>query len=76
MSRIQDSTPLPAEIGEKINAIRLPTAILEAALKAAGCPTTPAELGWPETEYAECIAKAPTLRDRFTFLNLINTHGT
>lgn len=71
MSRIQDTTPLPPEIRQKIDAIRLPTAQLEAALTAAGCPTTPAELGWPEAQYAQCIAKAPALRDRFTFLNCL-----
>ena len=71
MSRIQDTTPLPQDIRQKINAIRWPTTTLEAALKAAGCPTTPAALGWPEEAYATCIAKAPTLRDRFTFLNLL-----
>lgn len=72
MARLQEKVvgTLPAEVQQKIRPVMLPSAAIEAALKAAGCPTTPHELGWDDEKYAEAVKQARHSRDRFTFLEL------
>src|SRR5664279_2875618 len=42
---------------------------LNAVLAAAGAPTTPAALGYPDALFGEAFAHARELRDRYTFLD-------
>lgn len=42
---------------------------LRAVLEAAGAPTTPAQLGYPDALFGEAFAHARELRDRYTFLD-------
>ncbi|HEY0255411.1 MAG TPA: iron-containing alcohol dehydrogenase, partial [Kofleriaceae bacterium] len=42
---------------------------LRAVLVAAGAPTTPAQLGYPDALFGEAFAHARELRDRYTFLD-------
>ncbi len=57
-------------IREHIGKTILPSAQLEAALQAAGCPTQPHAISWPEADYKSAIALARFTRNRFTFLDL------
>ncbi|MFT3699348.1 MAG: iron-containing alcohol dehydrogenase [Kofleriaceae bacterium] len=42
---------------------------LRAVLEAAGAPTTPSQLGYPDALFGEAFAHARELRDRYTFLD-------
>jgi glycerol-1-phosphate dehydrogenase [NAD(P)+] len=55
----------------RIKADWLAPNVLQTALANAGCPTTPEQLGWGKNDYANAVAVAPLMRDRFTFLDLI-----
>jgi len=57
----------------EMTSFMLPSSRIETILNAAGCPTTPQELGWNEAHYAEAIKQAPFSRDRFTFLSLVSS---
>ncbi|MBL8702834.1 MAG: iron-containing alcohol dehydrogenase [Alphaproteobacteria bacterium] len=46
-----------------------PARELEAVLRRADAPLTPAALGWPEPFYARAVAEARLIRDRYTFLD-------
>lgn len=58
------------EVRSRLGAISRPTHELEAALAAAGAPRRPAELGWPSARYAEALARAREIRNRYTALDL------
>jgi glycerol-1-phosphate dehydrogenase [NAD(P)+] len=58
-------------IRDVIRQIILPEVLLRKVLLKAGAPTTPAELGWDETDYATAVNHARYTRDRFTFLDLL-----
>ena len=53
----------------RLSAVVKPPAELAAVLAAAGAPTTPAQLGYPDALFAEAFAHARELRDRYTFLD-------
>jgi glycerol-1-phosphate dehydrogenase [NAD(P)+] len=44
---------------------------IEAILRAAGAPTTPAEIGWSDELFTAALAHARAIRDRYTFLDLV-----
>jgi len=53
----------------QLAAIVQPPERLAAVLSAAGAPTTPAALGYPDALFGEAFAHARELRDRYTFLD-------
>jgi glycerol-1-phosphate dehydrogenase [NAD(P)+] len=57
-------------IRAEIAAVTRPAAELEAVLERAGAPRTAAELGWPREFYAQAVANARLIRNRYTFLDL------
>jgi glycerol-1-phosphate dehydrogenase [NAD(P)+] len=62
-------------IRDEIAAIMRPASELEATLRRAGAPTTPAELGWPDAFYARAVGAARLIRDRYTFLDFAANCG-
>src|SRR5690606_6065832 len=58
-----------ASIRKRVREVARPAVELEQVLKAAGAPTTPAALGWPEEAYRDALDNAWQSRDRFTFLD-------
>ncbi|MDX1605836.1 MAG: iron-containing alcohol dehydrogenase [Candidatus Competibacterales bacterium] len=63
------------EIRSQIQAVLRPVETLEAALRAAGAPTCPADLGIPDLAYREAVHRAREIRDRYTFLDLAADSG-
>lgn len=63
------------EIRRRLTATGRPSAELEAALKAAGAPTTPAEVGIPDGFYRKAAVNARLIRDRFTMLDVAAACG-
>ncbi len=59
----------------RLSAVAVPPARLEAALRAAGAPRRPADLGWSDSFQRNALRYARTLRDRFTFLDLAAESG-
>jgi glycerol-1-phosphate dehydrogenase [NAD(P)+] len=53
----------------RIRRIAIPAARLRALLADAGAPTTPAELGWPASLFADARLHAREIRNRYTFLD-------
>jgi glycerol-1-phosphate dehydrogenase [NAD(P)+] len=53
----------------RLAAVVRPPEELAAVLQAAGAPTTPAHLGYPDRLFAEAFTHARELRDRYTFLD-------
>ncbi|MBM3517771.1 MAG: sn-glycerol-1-phosphate dehydrogenase [Alphaproteobacteria bacterium] len=51
-------------------AVLRPAAVLEAALRRAGAPTTPAALGCPPELFAAAVGRAREIRNRYTALDL------
>lgn len=58
------------QMRERIAAVTLGAARHRAILAAAGAPTEPAELGWPDDLLPAAMAHARELRNRYTFLDL------
>jgi glycerol-1-phosphate dehydrogenase [NAD(P)+] len=50
--------------------VHLPPEELEAALQAAGCPTSPQQIGWPAEAFHQAFFAAALTRDRLTCLDL------
>lgn len=63
------------DMRERIGKVAQPAARIEAALKAAGCPTTPEELGWPRNLYVDAVVHCREIRNRYTFLDLAGDAG-
>jgi len=63
------------EIQRRIGAIRRPVRELEAVLRRAGAPTSPAALGWPADFYRDAVRHAREIRSRRTFLDLAADSG-
>jgi glycerol-1-phosphate dehydrogenase [NAD(P)+] len=53
----------------------LPAADVRAMLAAAGCPTTPEEIGLTEDDLRATYTRARTIRRRYTVLDLANEAG-
>ena len=64
----------PAIIG-RLRPVMLPTADLQAALSAAGAPTTAADLGVAPVTWRAALTHARALRNRFTILDLAAAAG-
>jgi len=58
------------EMRARIRAVTLGAVRQRELLTAAGAPTTPAQLGWPESLLGEALAHARELRNRYTFMDL------
>jgi glycerol-1-phosphate dehydrogenase [NAD(P)+] len=58
------------EIRTRISAVHVRAATLRSLLAAAGVPLAPADLGWPDELYANAVAHAREIRNRYTFLDL------
>lgn len=54
---------------DRIRGVTLGHARMAAVLTAAGAPTAPRELGWPDALLDEAIAHAREIRNRYTFLD-------
>jgi len=63
------------EITRRLGAVMLPTGRLAQALRAAGAPTTAAELGLDPAFYREAVLCARELRNRLTILDLAADAG-
>ncbi len=63
------------EMREQLAAVARPPEVLEAALRATGAPTTPAELGWDDASFAAAVRHAREIRNRYTFLDLAIDSG-
>jgi len=63
------------DIEARIGAILLSPARLESVLKAAGSPTTPAEIFLTRDFYEMALLQCRTIRNRFTFLDLAASSG-
>ena len=61
------------EIRRQIRDIMLPATQLQQALESAGCPTTPEALHWKDSHYQSATQLARFTRDRFTFLDLVES---
>jgi glycerol-1-phosphate dehydrogenase [NAD(P)+] len=70
--RLADEWPA---IRERLRKVGRPASQLAAALRAAGAPTTPAEVGIPDDFYGEAVVNARLIRDRFTMLDVAATTG-
>ncbi len=57
-------------IRTRLAAVTLGPRVMEAVLVAAGAPTTHAELGWSDSQFAEAMRHAREIRNRYTFLDL------
>ncbi len=62
-------------IRERIQAILLPVAFLEAVLESSGNPRSPADIGWPRPFYRTALRHAREIRNRYTFLDLAANSG-
>jgi len=63
------------EIRTAIHAVALPASRIAGALRLAGVPTTPAEIGIDEALFGRALREARFLRDRYTFLDLAGDAG-
>jgi len=60
---------------ERLTAVSRASAALHEALRRAGAPTMPEELGWSRIFYREAVRHARLIRGRFTFLDLADDAG-
>jgi glycerol-1-phosphate dehydrogenase [NAD(P)+] len=63
------------ELGARLREQLLPAAELRAMLAAAGCPTTPEQIGLTREELRATYARARTIRRRYTVLDLAHEAG-
>ena len=57
-------------IREQVSAVLLPTAKIEATLREAGAPLTPADIHLDRAFYEQALLHAREIRNRFTVLDL------
>jgi glycerol-1-phosphate dehydrogenase [NAD(P)+] len=60
------------DIRNAIKAISLPEALLRDVLTKAGAPANIEDLGWRQENFTYAVTEAHYMRDRFTFLDLLN----
>ena len=60
---------------ERLGAVMVAAATLEAVLLRAGAPTRPQDLGWPRVFYDDAVRHAREIRNRYTFLDLAADSG-
>ena len=63
------------DIRDRVRRAIIPASRIEATLKRAGAPTTPADIGLSQEFYATAVRNARFLRDRYTFLDLADDSG-
>jgi glycerol-1-phosphate dehydrogenase [NAD(P)+] len=63
------------EIRQAIRAVHRSATVLESALRRAGAPTRPADLGLSDEAYAQAVLHAREIRDRSTFLDFAADTG-
>jgi glycerol-1-phosphate dehydrogenase [NAD(P)+] len=59
----------------RLAGVARPAAELADALRRAGAPTAPEDLGWTRAYYREAVTHARLIRNRFTFLDLADDAG-
>lgn len=64
-----------SDIQSRVGAVTLPSARIEATLRAAGAPTSYADLGLERDFFVNAIFYARTIRNRYTFLDLAAESG-
>jgi glycerol-1-phosphate dehydrogenase [NAD(P)+] len=64
------------EIRQAIRAVHRSATVLESALRRAGAPTRPADLGLSDEVYTQAVLHAREIRDRSTFLDFAADTGT
>jgi glycerol-1-phosphate dehydrogenase [NAD(P)+] len=62
-------------IRERVAAVLLPLATIDAALRAAGAPRAPADIGTDRSFYEQALLHAREIRNRFTVLDLAAANG-
>ena len=72
LMRLQEVWP---DVRERIGAQLLPAERLREGLRAAGCPTHPAEIGVGAAQFRASFALARTIRSRYTVLDLVYETG-
>jgi hypothetical protein len=72
LERLQEVWP---DVRERIEAQLLPAERLRDLLRAAGCPTHPAEIGVGAAQFRASYALARTIRSRYTVLDLVHETG-
>lgn len=63
------------ELRERLTEQLMPAEQIKTMLQAAGCPTTPAEIGLDREEFKETYSRARMLRKRYTVLDLARETG-
>src|SRR4051812_25745515 len=63
------------ELREKVREQLMPAARIKEMLEAAGCPTTPVEIGLGWEDFEKTYARAQTIRKRYTVLDLASETG-
>jgi glycerol-1-phosphate dehydrogenase [NAD(P)+] len=72
LDRVRDGWPrLCARLGDQL----LPAGELRAMLRAAGCPTEPAQIGLSRDDLRATYTRARTIRRRYTVLDLAHEAG-
>jgi glycerol-1-phosphate dehydrogenase [NAD(P)+] len=59
-----------SDIRGRVAAVSRPASLIREALRRAGAPTSPEELGWTPQAYRQAVLHAAELRNRYTFLDL------
>ncbi len=62
-------------IAERLSDVLRPAAELEATLRRAGAPFSPADTGWPSRFYRDAVLHAREIRNRYTALDLAGDAG-
>ncbi len=75
MSATERVTRVWNRMSNDVRGASVPASKLEAAMRRAGVPTTPAEIGVSDELYAAAVRDARYLRDRYTCLDLADDTG-
>ena len=59
----------------RLSAVTVPAERLQEILERAGAPVRPEDLGWPAALYADAVAHARLIRNRYTALDLAGDAG-
>ena len=71
-AKLAESWP---DLRSELRAFLLPPKVMESALRAAGGPTTAAELGLPVKIWRDAVKYARDIRNRWSFLDLADDSG-
>ncbi|MGF1610306.1 MAG: sn-glycerol-1-phosphate dehydrogenase [Kiloniellales bacterium] len=73
--RLNDRLAGWPQIAERLASVALPANLLQGVLVRAGAPLGPEQLGWPDALYADAVAHARFIRNRYTALDLAGDAG-